>query len=129
MLSEHVWILVKETWIKNLAFLILVILASCFFSNRIPLILGMLIGTAVCMLNFMIVSRTSEALLDRTGNIYFYYGTFYMLRFLFSGLAIFAGIKIGNISIITIMLGLFSIKLTLTFFSVYDIYFKKKECI
>jgi len=123
-LSENIIGLVRETWIRNLFIMGLVTLPMMFFPQRWALLLGMLLGMAAAMLNFLIIAWNTESIMDRNDSLILSFGAFYILRIILSGLCIFIGIRFANVNLFTVVLGLFSIRISMTLTTALEMIFK-----
>ena len=91
-------------------------------------ILGLLIGSAVSMLNFYTLTRTTESLVGNKGNtmVRFKFAGGYFLRFLLYAVVLFIGAKLESVSMFTAALGLLSVQIVLLLQKIFNI-FRRKE--
>lgn len=126
-MSESIIRLVKETWSKNLVFMGFLIVLMVWFPNRISLIAGFLVGAFISMLNFLIIAWNSEYVMDREDSLAVSFGAFYVLRMVFAGLVIFLGIRLEGLNLLTLMIGLFSVRVAMTLGAFLEFILEKRR--
>ena len=121
-MSESIIKLVKETCLRNLVFIGLVSLLLLVFESRYSLIIGLFIGSLVAMINFFIVAWNTEHIMDKQDNMVFSYGLFYVCRIALSAICIYVGIKFSQVNLFTVVLGLFSIRISMTLVTFMEVF-------
>ena len=121
-MSENTIKLVKETCLRNVIFIGLISLVLMVFESRTSLIIGLFIGSLVAMLNFFIVAWNTEHIMDKQDNMVFSYGLFYIGRIALSAICIYVGIKFSQVNLFTVVLGLFSIRISMTLVTLIEVF-------
>lgn len=122
-MSEDVKKLVLETWKKNLMVIGGISIILLLFPQRLPLIAGLCLGSVVAMLNFFVLAWNTESIMDKEGSFAFSFGFFYILRIFLSGLCIYLGIRLQVFHLVTVVIGLFSIRISMTVKTFFEIVF------
>lgn len=129
-MSGNIIKLVRETWTGNIIFMAIAALFMVIFKERSSLIVGLLLGSAVAMLNFLMIAWNTEQIMDKADSFIFSFGVFYIIRIVLSAVCIYLGIRYNIFNLFTIVLGLFSIRISMTFATVAEMFWgslKKKE--
>lgn len=121
-MSEKIIKLVRETFLRNVIFIGLVSLVLLVFESRLSLIAGLLLGSAVAMLNFFVIAWNTEQIMDKQDSFIFSYGLFYIARIVLSAICIYVGIRFSEVNLFTIVLGLFSIRISMTFVTFVEVF-------
>ncbi|WP_243116557.1 ATP synthase subunit I [Marinisporobacter balticus] len=92
--------------------IIIVIGLAIFTQNPLPMIYGLLFGTAISMLNFRVLALTLEkAVCMAPSKAQVYASSRYFIRFITNGIVIFISLKADYLNIIGVIIGLVMIKI------------------
>lgn len=120
---------VREIIYKNLLFLFIIgLIILVFFDNKIPLILGLVLGGGLAIVFFRLLYLNVAIAMGKTPDkARRYMIVNYLIRFIIAGIILYVSAKSSLFNFVTTALGLLSLKLTIYIDNLISIFKDRKE--